>query len=146
MPGRTKSMSTDSKFRSCDCVHVMRGDVDFWDDSNVEGAFYWSRESYQNLTYRTLWIKMPYTAGEREHSWHCIPVVHYLREYTYNDLGLKTSAKEWPAPGAVIPPEAGRAFWKWDGNENSPTLWPSIRCCNNNWHGYLQTGRLLACD
>ena len=35
--------------------------------------------------------------------------------------------------------------WKWDGNEESPTLTPSIlnRCCG--WHGYLTAGVFVSC-
>jgi hypothetical protein len=34
--------------------------------------------------------------------------------------------------------------WKWDGNEEKPTLSPSI-LCPGEWHGYLRAGRLESC-
>ena len=48
---------------------------------------------------------------------------------------------------ATLPVEGDRA-WQWDGNENEPTLNPSIQCLgksfNQNpapcWHGYLRAG------
>ena len=136
------------KFRSCACRRLERDDVDWWDDPSPEGSFYWSRESFRGVTYRTFWIRMPYDAGEWQHSWHCLPVVHFLREHVYDDRGQITSTTENPVPGEVMPPEERRAYWKWDGNEDRPTLWPSIGCGapENNWHAYLTAGRLEACE
>ena len=34
--------------------------------------------------------------------------------------------------------------WAWDGNEDKPTLTPSI-LVNGQWHGYLTAGRLVSC-
>jgi|GEM_PF-6067352 len=34
--------------------------------------------------------------------------------------------------------------WGWDGNEESPTLTPSISL-KSQWHGYLRAGRLESC-
>lgn len=34
--------------------------------------------------------------------------------------------------------------WQWDGNEEKPTLSPSIHC-PGLWHGYLRAGRLESC-
>ena len=35
--------------------------------------------------------------------------------------------------------------WQWDGNEQAPTLTPSLGqgCCS--WHGYLKAGRFISC-
>jgi len=114
------------QFRSCDCRRLERTDVDWWDDPSPEGSFYWSRETELGVTYRTLWIRMPYDAGERQHSWHCIPV-HREGEPRI---------------------DMRRAQWEWDGDPDKPTLRPSIRYGGpeNNWHGYLTAGRLEACE
>lgn len=33
-------------------------------------------------------------------------------------------------------------FWKWDGNEETPTLEPSIRHLDGcKWHGFLKAGK-----
>src|ERR1700690_2167119 len=32
--------------------------------------------------------------------------------------------------------------WGWDGNEDAPTLTPSIHCIGH-WHGWVQTGKLV---
>jgi len=37
-----------------------------------------------------------------------------------------------------------RRVWGWDGNEDKPTLTPSI-LCPNQWHGHLINGRLVSC-
>ncbi len=34
--------------------------------------------------------------------------------------------------------------WKWDGNEDAPTLEPSIDL-PGEWHGFLRAGRLQSC-
>lgn len=34
--------------------------------------------------------------------------------------------------------------WGWDGNEDKPTLTPSIHCIGS-WHGWLRAGRLISC-
>jgi hypothetical protein len=39
---------------------------------------------------------------------------------------------------------ASRPCWKWDGNEEKPTLTPSIHTIDH-WHGHLTAGRLVSC-
>jgi hypothetical protein len=34
--------------------------------------------------------------------------------------------------------------WGWDGNEDRPTITPSIHCIDR-WHGWLEAGRLRSC-
>ena len=38
----------------------------------------------------------------------------------------------------------GARVWGWDGNEEKPTLTPSIHA-PGEWHGYLRNGRLESC-
>lgn len=38
----------------------------------------------------------------------------------------------------------GHRVWGWDGNEDAPTLTPSI-LSPHEWHGYLRAGRLESC-
>lgn len=38
----------------------------------------------------------------------------------------------------------GPRVWGWDGNEDKPTLTPSIHAVNQ-WHGHLRAGRLESC-
>ena len=44
----------------------------------------------------------------------------------------------------------GVPAWHWDGDEDRPTLQPSIRAIGPSdrtlWHGYLTAGRLEACE
>ena len=35
--------------------------------------------------------------------------------------------------------------WLWNGDEQHPTLRPSIRCLISGWHGFLTDGRMIAC-
>lgn len=39
---------------------------------------------------------------------------------------------------------AGPRVWGWDGNEDKPTLTPSIHWLDH-WHGHLTAGRLVSC-
>lgn len=41
--------------------------------------------------------------------------------------------------------EGGPRVWGWDGNEEAPTLAPSILDNSTGWHGYLRNGRLESC-
>jgi hypothetical protein len=41
-------------------------------------------------------------------------------------------------------PPGGDRVWGWDGNEDHPTLEPSI-LTPGHWHGYLRAGRLESC-
>lgn len=38
----------------------------------------------------------------------------------------------------------GQRVWGWDGDEDKPTLTPSIHC-PGLWHGFLRAGRLVSC-
>lgn len=38
----------------------------------------------------------------------------------------------------------GPRIWGWDGNEDKPTLTPSI-LTPDRWHGHMQAGRLVSC-
>ena len=38
----------------------------------------------------------------------------------------------------------GDRVWGWDGDEDAPTLTPSI-LSHGVWHGYLTKGRLISC-
>lgn len=35
--------------------------------------------------------------------------------------------------------------WGWDGNEDTPTVTPSININNGHWHGYLTNGIFRSC-
>lgn len=34
--------------------------------------------------------------------------------------------------------------WQWDGNEDKPTLTPSVNA-EGIWHGWVRAGRLVSC-
>lgn len=38
----------------------------------------------------------------------------------------------------------GDRIWGWDGNEERPTLKPSLKY-EGHWHGHLNAGRLQSC-
>ncbi len=41
-------------------------------------------------------------------------------------------------------PAGGPRVWGWDGNEDKPTLTPSIHALGQ-WHGFMTAGRLRSC-
>lgn len=38
----------------------------------------------------------------------------------------------------------GPRIWGWDGNEEKPTITPSINA-TGQWHGYMRAGKLVSC-
>ena len=107
----------------------MRRDDNFEDwlfaDDTLEGTFCYRRQQCDDWEGLVLWVMMPY-----KHASGATPV-HCLR------LHLKSESK---------PPKPS---WQWDGNEDTPTLTPSIRCGpegHTHWHGYITAGRIEACE
>jgi hypothetical protein len=51
-------------------------------------------------------------------------------------------------PLRPVPPEAGVVnrghSWTWDGNEDAPTLTPSVHHVGA-WHGWIRAGRMESC-
>ena len=135
------------KFRSCDCRRVdLPVDGSRWTalmDAG-EGAFAFGRQTEGDETYRTIMIHIPYTAAHE--SIHSLRIVHMIDvEVTDEETGDITVQRR-PAPGEVT---AGNKHWDWDGNEEKPTLSPSIACGHEgerDWHGYMKAGRLEACE
>lgn len=90
------------------------------------GSFYWTDVDDAGNHYRMLMVKMPADGGK----------VH----------------------GVVIAPAVrsgwNKAAWQWDGNEEAPTLTPSIRYGERNeaheitvehWHGFITSGQIKSC-
>jgi hypothetical protein len=46
----------------------------------------------------------------------------------------------WP----IKEPLENGALWKWDGNEDAPTLTPSLHLVGQ-WHGWMKNGELVSC-
>jgi len=78
------------------------------------------------------------TVEERPNGWA-------LRRYPDGHVG--GVAFDCPGCGgdSYVPVDAGGDGWMWDGNEQAPTLTPSLgqRCCP--WHGYLTAGKFVPC-
>lgn len=99
---------------SCDCRRLP-GDT-FPKDSELRvGDFIWGKPEADN--HRTLYIIMPGRDAARLRP----DAIHVC-------LGS--------SPGARI--------WAWDGNEDKPTLQPSLHWVGD-WHGFLLGGQLKSC-
>ena len=117
------------KFRSCGTQRIACDDEKYvsriWDAE--DGTFCWRQvREPDGREFRCILIKMPYDTGVERHT-----SLHVLRV---------------KGPGDPEPPSP---YWDWDGNEDQPTLAPSIGCGmprNSDWHGYLKAGRLEACE
>ena len=48
-----------------------------------------------------------------------------------------------PVPQTGRPINGGHS-WQWDGNEDKPTLTPSINA-EGSWHGWVRSGRMESC-
>ena len=44
----------------------------------------------------------------------------------------------------IRPYEGSDPSWEWDGNEDKPTLSPSVNAVGC-WHGWVKSGRLVSC-
>ena len=111
-------------FRSCQCTRLDDGisPVLLWD--GPKGTFSWGTQINGDWKGRELHITMPYDRLNE----HCSSV-HSIRVH-------RPSESQPPHPS-----------WLWDGDEDYPTLSPSIACGlpkGSNWHGYLVNGRLAS--
>lgn len=99
---------------SCDMVRVA-DDEAVW--NGPPGAFAWATMERDGVAYRVLWFRDPRGIVG------CIPV-------------------------EPLPPGGREAWgghsWAWDGNEDRPTLRPSL-LRRGGWHGYVTAGRMQAC-
>ena len=86
--------------------------VDGYDDVEQPGDFWWTRAEGGPV----IWIALPPSgwAAERGHRFNITP-------WTINH---KNSCD---------------AQWSWDGDEDSPTLTPSLHCVGY-WHGWVRGG------
>jgi hypothetical protein len=57
--------------------------------------------------------------------------------------GQRCSIPLRPVPQADMPINGGHS-WQWDGNEDKPTLTPSVNVVDH-WHGWVKAGRLESC-
>jgi hypothetical protein len=52
-----------------------------------------------------------------------------------------------PGSGLIRIPYGGATAetkWQWDGNEDAPTITPSINVIGQ-WHGWMRNGELISC-
>ena len=59
-------------------------------------------------------------------------------------LALPGNGGGWSAIEVQKGSPGGPRIWGWDGNEDKPTLTPSINA-PGQWHGFLTNGRLVSC-
>lgn len=73
-------------------------------------------------------------------AWRVVDGVRWMRfilpSGVYGHIPVHRSGE--PPPAVAIP------YWAWDGNEDSPTLTPSVHCVGY-WHGYFTAGRMVSC-
>jgi hypothetical protein len=89
------------------------------DEKMLPGDFAWDFDS-------------PATGGDRNNPTH----------YIY--LSLPGDAGGWCAIEVQRGAPGGPRIWGWDGNEDKPTMTPSI-LVPGQWHGWLRSGRLVSC-
>lgn len=95
----------------------------FWDRDDVRaGDFYWSTDADGR---RRIWIMIP--CQRRGQVANGIPVMH-----------PRGVASEWTIDHKN---ECG-AQWGFDGNEEKPTLSPSLHAIGV-WHGWVRNGQLI---
>lgn len=96
------------------------------DDPQNPGEFCWTRR------YRSEndWVRSSDTEGVR-----CLAVV-LPGDFTRSFLPVE-ACEAWLNGGVM---------WWWDGNEDAPTLTPSVDCSETGgWHGFIRAGELVKC-
>lgn len=58
--------------------------------------------------------------------------------------GLRCALPLRPVPQADQPINGGH-HWDWDGNEDAPTLTPSLSAGRRGWHGWIRAGHMVSC-
>ena len=141
-----------AQFRSCAGIKHTGQNFPVWDDDAPEGLFFFGEQTEANLDnapYHVLWINMPYRHpdfGGTTATWHCFPVVpgRWTATDWVDEAGTEHRQIDFvPRQGAPIPPH--EPWWQWDGDEDHPTLKPSIICGpveSPHWHGHMQNGTL----
>lgn len=121
---------------SVDLIHVERGESAYAAViAGPVGAFCFTHVHEGDLRYEALYVKLPcqHFPDDEPGELHVLPV--YRGEQ---------------------PIQNNRASWKWDGNEQRPTLTPSILSrvgkeggdhshLEELWHGYITAGRAVSC-
>ena len=78
---------------------------------------------------------IPHPYGELS-IWIMLPVVRH------NADGTRNFEHAAPARFSIGEHLDGKDWWAWDGNEEAPTLSPSLHAIGD-WHGYVQNGELV---
>lgn len=121
----------DAVMRRCD-------DDDWMFDTHkrLPGTYTWGRVEYRDSRgvpriQTVLWVMMPYVVTSMGgKSIHCLPVYRGPKPGIGKpDLGLHNGK---PRPS-----------WHWNGDEDRPTLRPSVNCGDEWWHGYITDGRII---
>ena len=61
----------------------------------------------------------------------------------YLYIHLPGDARGWSAIQVQRGQAGGSRVWGWDGNEDHPTITPSINAVGQ-WHGWLKAGKLIS--
>ena len=121
-----------AKFRSCECSRLHESPTFTYFMKCPEGTFFWWQEDQKDgSTITHLNILMPYFEGHDKGK-----SLHMLRVFKGEEKDIPSELVDDIAP-----------IWAWDGDENKPTLSPSIRCGPDGhplWHGHLIKGHLKA--
>ena len=121
------------KFRSCDCARMDDRVANAVIMGAPEGTFAWgTQEQRDGSVVRVCRVVIPYVSRHSGTPLHVRSSLHVLRVHKEGE-----------------PEPSNEPSWLWDGNEDYPTLTPSIGCGPKNekdWHGYMTAGRLKACE
>lgn len=101
-------------------------------------------------------------AGAASAGWRPLYLAKDGRSVVFDDLGpgafdcIRDEARGGPAVMCILPegsktflpvqigPPGGPRVWGWDGNENLPTVQPSI-WYKERWHGFFENGFFRSC-
>lgn len=88
--------------------------------------------------FTTLWLRYPDPNEDWKRNLPLDQLV-VLEEYPIRGqlVSLYITSVQYPA-------ENKSPLWTWDGNQENPTITPSINVIGR-WHGYLTNGKLITC-
>ena len=97
-----------------------------------------------------------YPATRKQTAEECVAIGDYIfneeRDYIYIVLPNKDGKFATDSEGRAVldpirisrSPSSNPRVWTWNGNEDKPSLSPSIDW-RGHWHGYLTNGELKSC-
>ena len=109
---------------------------DYWFDHASPGDWRWSSRNIDGTLHKTIMMVVPLVPPDYRHYGKLAE-----RGGELLSVFVERARNDWNEPGPVI---------AWDGDDDNPTLTPSIFCRGaakvKGWHGFFKKGELVNLD